>query len=130
MATTLFLAKMLGLFFLITGLAALTTRKHFIHVVKDMFKNNFSSYFFGVLLLVIGLLLVLQHNVWKGTLNIVVSLVGWYVILEAVCYLFIPRHAMKKGVKLMKYKGLYYASVLIDLVLAVYLVITGFGIKL
>ena len=129
MATTLFLAKMLGLFFIITGLAALLTRKHFIHVVKDMFKNTFNTFLFGVLLLVIGLLIILQHNVWHGALNIVVSLVGWYIVLEAVCYLFIPRKAMKKAMKLMKYKGFYYFGMLLDLILGIYLICAGFGIK-
>ena len=44
----------------------------------------------GMINLVIGLLIVVSHNIWVAEWPVVVTIVGWVVLLQALMRIFFP----------------------------------------
>jgi uncharacterized membrane protein (DUF441 family) len=118
---SIFLAKVLGIYFIVLCLALLnkTTRKNLFDLVE---KEGISLV--GLITLVIGIAMVVSHNVWTGW-PIVITIIGWLSVIKGVCLLFFPT----------AYSGLYmkmrnsdwlYAFLIIGVVLGVFLTYVGF----
>jgi hypothetical protein len=80
--TTLVLARILGGYMAITGVALLIHRdmaKELLERLKTDFPLTFTM---AILALVMGLVIVSIHNVWTGPVSIVISLIGWLAVIE------------------------------------------------
>lgn len=80
--TTLILARILGGYMTITGVALLIHRdmaEELLERLKSDFPLTFTM---AILALVMGLVIVSIHNVWTGPVSIVISLVGWLAVIE------------------------------------------------
>ena len=85
--TTIFLSRLIGLF------AAIFTACLFVNpgAVSVMASNQGLLIAFGVVTLAAGLAMVLAHNVWSGgVVTIVVTLVGWLILLKGIFLLALP----------------------------------------
>ncbi|MBI4708900.1 MAG: hypothetical protein HY764_01695 [Candidatus Portnoybacteria bacterium] len=125
MTTTIFLAKLLGAFSIIAGLSMLSRRKLLMIVFKEIFRTRAFSYFLGILLLAAGLSIILQHNFWETPLEIVISILGWYLLLEAIGYMFLSERTMKGLLVWIQKKWVYYGIVSIYFIIGGYLVLAG-----
>ena len=75
----------------------------------------------------LGLVVVLTHNVWTGgLLAIVVTLMGWMLLLKAVVSLFFTHGSYKKLLHLIKFEQVYYPCALIVLIIGIFLTYYGF----
>lgn len=96
-------------------------------IFGELFTNRLVSYVMGVAILLIGLLLVLTHNLWQGGLEtVVITVVGWIVALESLVYLFLSKAMLKKYGRWLKNKSVYYAITFMYLLLGSYLTYAGF----
>jgi len=123
---THFLAQLIGLYSIVMGLSMAIKRKMLMDVFKEMFHTRSLSYVMGVLMLILGLLLVLMHTIWQGTLSIVISILGWFVLLEALTFLFSSQKTLAKSLDALKNRKVYYAISIVYFVLGIYLVYSGF----
>ena len=74
---TLFLARLLGLFFIIVSLAMLVRKDVMLASITALVHDRPLLLVFGMVILAAGLAMVLAHNVWSGgALPIVVTLIG------------------------------------------------------
>jgi hypothetical protein len=80
--TTLILARILGGYMLIMGVAMLVHRTmaaDLIGRLKDDFTLTFTM---GLIALLFGLIIVSVHPFWNTPLAVVVSIVGWLAVIE------------------------------------------------
>jgi len=127
MENTLFLAQFLGLFSIIFSVAIIMRRKMIVHVLRDFLKDRTLAFVVGVFEMAAGLLLVLNLSSWNGTLEIVISLLGWAFLLEGIFYLFARQKTMQKLISALDNVSAYYFFALLYLFLGIYLVLAGFG---
>jgi len=90
MATTLFLARVFGLYLLIIGLLAPLRRKELSRTIEAFAENRPLIFLVGVLVLILGLVLVISHNVWVAGWPVIVTVLSWLVLVKALAYLFLP----------------------------------------
>lgn len=96
MENSVFLAQVLGPAFIIAGLGTLLNLKHTLSAAKDFIKNP------GLLLageyaeLIAGLLLVMSHNVWVADWPVIITILGWAMVIEAVVLLVISPDSLRK----------------------------------
>jgi len=126
MDTSLFLAQLIGLYSIVVGLSMLTKRKMLMDIFQELFSTRALSYVMGVLMLVMGLLLTLTHTIWQGTLSIGITVIGWFVLVEAIIFLFSSQKTLAKALITLNNTKIYYAISIVYLVLGVYLVYSGF----
>ena len=106
MATTYFLARLIGLFMLSVGAGVLLQSAVFISVLNDLVASRTALFMTGLALLLLGLLVVLDHNVWNaGFPALAVTLIGWLLILRGLY-----NRAMATTYFLARLIGLFYLT--------------------
>lgn len=126
METTLFLAKAWGLLLVIVAFSFLINPEGIKKVMHYM-RNEANIFVTGYLTLVIGILSVLAHNVWLGTADTIVTLMGWTALIKGVIRVTFPS-MVSSGIKYFEknYAMLKFFLVL-SLLLGVYLLYFGFS---
>lgn len=90
MEWSIFLGKFFGIYLIIMSIFILI-RQHLLNEVVDSFlKNSGLMYFSGSLLVFFGLLLVLSHNVWQFNWRVIITLLGYLMLLKGLMRLFFP----------------------------------------
>ena len=95
-------------------------------VFRELARQRALSYVMGVLILLLGLLVTLVHTKWETALAIVITLLGWGVLLEAAIFLFSSREAVAKFVNTIENKTVYYLMALGYFLVGAYLSYNGF----
>ena len=114
MDTSRFLAKVIGLYFMILGLLLVVRRSALADVFQGFAESPPLVFFAGVFSLVIGLLLVVSHNRWTADWTVLITLLGWLMVLGGLVRLFLPSTVMQLGLAMGSGAGvLVYGIVLI-----------------
>jgi hypothetical protein len=111
MDTSIFLSKALGLYLLIVGLAMLLnpkTRAIFLDMMKDKNLLYVSEYFS----LIIGILIVVSHNIWVADWRIIITLVGWVNLVKGTLRIAFPNLGNQFFVKWLECNLSYYTTVI------------------
>lgn len=125
MDTTIFLAKLIGIFCLVMGTSMLR-RNTMMEVFRELSQTRALSYVMGVIMLILGLLIILSHSNWENALAIVITLLGWGVLIEATVFLFFPKETMAKYINALENQTIYYLIVLGYVAVGAYLFYNGF----
>lgn len=108
METTIFLAKVIGLFCLIMG-ASMFRRAALMAIFRELLNQRALSYVMGVIMLILGLLIAIAHTSTATLLQAVITTLGWGVLLESLVFLFASEAMMKKYLKTLENKTTYRA---------------------
>jgi len=90
MGHSIFFAKILGPIMLIVGLGLLMNQKFYQKVLEDYSKNAALAFFCGILPLVVGIIVVLVHNVWVANWRVIITIYGWGGVIKGVWMLLFP----------------------------------------
>jgi uncharacterized membrane protein len=126
-AATRYLARLLGLFSIVLGLAMIGRRQEMVAAVDALTHNPTLLLVVGLIALGIGLAMVLAHNVWSGgVLSVVVTLIGWLILLRGLVLLFLPAAMVATLFEALHFARLSYFYASIALSLGIYLALAGF----
>ena len=124
---TIFLARLIGLFILIQASAMVVHKQAMVDDMTGLMRDRPLLLIVGMIALVLGLAMVLAHNVWsRGVLPIVVTVVGWIFLIRGVPILVLPADALARLFETVRFEEFYYLYVTIPLVLGLYLTRAGF----
>ncbi len=90
METTILIAKVLGVYFLISGVFVATHQKTLGLLLKDLFQNRAMTFIVGAILTIGGALIVLQKDLGNDWLGIFVQVMGWAILIKGVIYILAP----------------------------------------
>jgi hypothetical protein len=90
METSIFLAKVIGLVSSISAAAVLVRYKTSLALDEEAAKSPATAYLAGFGILILGVLLVVSHSVWVADWRVVVTIVGWLVLLKGIGRIFFP----------------------------------------
>ena len=125
---TIFLAKLLGLYCVIFALAMMVRGQSAVAAMKVLVANPPLLLFVEVIGLALGLAMVLGHNIWSGgALPIVVTLVGWLIVIRSAVLLALSPEATVKLLDSLQYEKRFYIYMGATLILGVYLTYAGFS---
>ena len=125
--TTLFLAKLLGLFLLILGVSVLVQQQNTLDIWAALIHAVALVYVVGVITVAAGLAMVLKHNLWRGgLLPIVVTLTGWLTLLKGAAALVLPADVAMQTFAGLQYDRFLYLYAAFWLIVGAYLTIEGF----
>lgn len=121
---TVFLARLLGLFTVLV-IAAMLLRGS--ALVDAALANQPVMLTYGFISLALGLAIVLGHNVWSGgALPVVVTLVGWLILVKGLALMLVSPEAMTRFYGQMQYRENFNFYLLPSLVIGLYLTWAGF----
>ncbi len=120
-----FLAKVVGIYMILAGL--LVALKH--HSLREMINEYFNSpalvMIGGMMSVIIGLLLVVSHNVWELNWKIVITLMGYLTLFKGILHWFFTESAASWASKFSAGKFNLYASIVM-IMLGIYLTYIGY----
>ena len=125
MLISLFLAKFLGLYLLVMGIMLLYRQKHWDTVARDFFDSPALILLSGAFALIFGLAIVLLHNVWEPGWRTVITVIGWFALVQAFIRLFMPEAVRKIAMK-MTSPHAYLVVSAVMLLLGLFLTYHGF----
>jgi hypothetical protein len=106
MQASIFLARLLGPLFLIVGASVLLNPKAFRDIAAEVVKSVTLVYLFGFLDFAAGLAIVLTHNLWVADWRVLITLVGWLLLIRGAVRILIPETVMGYAAKVIRNKQL------------------------
>jgi len=125
MELSVFLAKTWGLYFLIISLAFLVNRKNY-QVMLRLIENKIALLLSGFILLVVGILSVVAHNIWTLDFRGLITLFGWIALVKGINRLFWPEFVTAQ-IKKLKIDRWATPLLFLAFVLGVWLTYIGFS---
>jgi hypothetical protein len=124
---TIFLSRLIGLFAMLFALSLLTHKEATVETLTALVRNPPLLLIFGMVWLAAGLAIVLGHNIWSGgALPVVVTLVGWLILIRGVLLLFLSPAAAVGLFAGLHFEDLFYLYVTISLLFGIGLTYGGF----
>ena len=90
MSLSVFLAWLIGPLNIVIGLAILMNRNYYRDMVAKFMTDPQDYYFSGVAAFVIGMAIVVTHNIWVVDWPVLITLTGWGSLLKGSVRLLFP----------------------------------------
>lgn len=127
MELSLFLAQLFGAYFLIIGIIFIWRRKALIPVFEEFAGKRSLMVVIAIVEIFAGLALAIAHNIWTYDFRVIITIIGYWMIIEGVLYLLLPsKKVVKNIIKIFSRPGWYITGSLIAIIVGVYLLNVGF----
>ncbi len=91
MENTIFLAQLWGPAMLAVGLGFFVSRDFYRSIYRDLEKNSMAVMLFAMLGITAGIAQIMYHNTWATLPEIIISLMGWGLLIKGLICAIIPR---------------------------------------
>ena len=126
MEVSLFLGRALGIYLLIVSLSMLINHKVFFNTFQQWVEQPAVITLTAFISIMLGILMVLVHNVWVMDWRIVITLLAWLTLIKGVIRLNFP-HAVPRTMEYFhQRRAAYYALTIFGLLLAIFLLAFSF----
>jgi hypothetical protein len=125
---TIYLSRLIGLLTLIAALSMLADKPQAIDTVRAVVQDRPVLLILGMLGTAAGLAVVLGHQVWSGgVLPVLVTAIGWIVLIRGTILLFLSQHATARLVDWFRFEKFFYLYVGFAAILGLYITVHGFS---
>jgi hypothetical protein len=95
MQNAMWLASIFGPLLMIIGVWMLFYHDNMVKVHASFKHTPGLCYLSGVIGMFLGLVIITQYNSWMASLSILVTLLGWFLLIRGIVALFVPHLFMK-----------------------------------
>ena len=120
-----FIARVLGLCGLSIGLVCLITQGRLIEQMIDALEDPTYLLGLGLMTLLIGVAMVVGHNIWDGSWRVVITVIGYLSLLKGFVILAWPEGMMTMANRLLG-SGLIWGQMIFAVVFYSWLAWLGF----
>ena len=117
---TKFLATVIGWFMVTAGFCLLFRHQRLSTVMTDVMSRSGIFFVFALMTFILGLLMVVGHNIWLMGWPVIITIFGWLVLCSGIIRLFFPDTALKIG------KSFFNNSIIMQITGVVVLIIGVF----
>jgi len=118
---TMFLATVIGWYMTISGLLILIKREQMKSIFSDIITQRGSFFIIALLAFIIGLLLVVSHNLWVKDWPVSITIFSWVLLIGSLFRLFFMDHAIKMARSFFKAPIRMTIAAIIFLIFGLYL---------
>ena len=95
MANSIFIARVFGLLYLTLGTSFVLNRKAFQQMMGDFCKNAALVFIGGIFAFVVGIVIILTHNVWVANWTVMITIIGWLGLIKGIWIIIFPNSVPK-----------------------------------
>ena len=110
MQVSVFLARLLGPLLLLPGVGLLVNPRAFRTMASEVVGSITLVYLFGLIDFAAGLAIVLVHNVWTVNWRVLITLIGWLLLIRGAARILITDTLMGYAKTVIRKKQLYPVS--------------------
>jgi hypothetical protein len=129
MDISIFLAKVLGLYLIITSISLLVNKTMAITLLNEIMQSTALQFISGTIALILGLILVVAHNIWTTDWRVIITLVAWLSLFKGIFITTFPQWVMSYSKMVLEHKFAIQISYAISFLLGVYLCYWGFELN-
>jgi hypothetical protein len=118
MDIVILVAKILGIYLVVSGLFLLIKGKTIPNLLKDFFDHPATVFLTGVILIFLSSMYLIQYNIWNGTSQALVTLFVWLIMLKGLLYIFFPQMLNEIAVK--KFRRSFAIYGLVAIIIGLY----------
>jgi hypothetical protein len=126
MQTSVFLAKLLGPFFLAVGAGLLFNGAAFRGIADEFLRSPALVFLAGLIVMPAGLAIVLTHNAWVLNWPVLITILGWLTLIGGVIRLTMPQGATSIGRTLYRHPSFAHTAAGIWLAIGALLCFFGY----
>ena len=90
MDASIFLARALGIYLVVVCLLMLSKRKFFQQAIQSFTDSKALILLSSFFSLIIGILVVVSHNIWVCNWRVIITVIGWLALLKGVLLILAP----------------------------------------
>ncbi|MBN4077287.1 hypothetical protein JYT19_00080 [Sulfobacillus acidophilus] len=126
MAYSIVLARFLGIFMTVIGLALLLNRAQFKKIIDAVIHNAGLQFMAALMPILIGSAIVATHNVWSNNWTIIITILGWMMILAGIFRSWFTEHWLKLARKVGKKDNIFWVGGIFWTILGLIMLYFGF----
>lgn len=126
MCISIFYAQIMGLWLSLVGLAMIVHHARIKKTAMEAMSHPALVSFMGFIGLALGLVIVISHNIWVSEWPVVVTIVGWIILIQGIWRIFWPE-SFGKWMKDSMAKSGFTIWSWIWLIVGLYLIWVGFA---
>lgn len=130
METSIFLAKVMGFYLIIKLITVWKNYDRLFSIIQGYKNSDALRLSFGLMTAILGLLVVLFHNVWAWDFRIIITILGWSILIKGWLISFSPAYLDKTSSWFMSGKGTFYLMSILSITLATFLLYKGYATTL
>ncbi len=125
MDISLFLSKALGLYLVIISVGMLINACTLKPILGEMLQSPGLIFVTGVIAMIVGVLIVISHNIWTLDWRVIITLIGWTSLIKGTIRVVIPQYVDIIDKKWMLSNASYYITFIFAFLLGVLLCYLG-----
>lgn len=118
-------AQVFGLYLIILALIMAGKTKHYRDLMLRLDPYNPAIALCASLGLLLGIFLVVVHNIWAWEPRVVITILGWFILIKSILWLGFPIKSFNFAKKLYLGPGYYVIAIILFLV-GLFLLTKGF----
>lgn len=111
------LGKIIGLYMMIVGMAMILRMDEFTHLIQNLMQDKPLMFVTGFFTLILGLIMVVSHNVWQRNWRLINTLIGWIVLLKGSSLILYPHVMDQLTLLFLQHTMVAYSAAGMDVVL-------------
>lgn len=125
MDLSIFLAKAIGLYYVFVSIAFLIQKTRLRGLIIDTLNSPAYLLLSGFIALIIGILLVVSHNLWVEDWRVIITIIGWLALLKGMTIILFPQFLVNMSIKWMQNDMAYTLTFLFVLFMGALLLYFG-----
>lgn len=125
---SIYLAKLIGLSYAFIGIALFFKPHDFQNTIKIIAKSNGIMSLISIIPLIVGLAIIIGHNIWVMHWVVLITIIGWLIFLKGILRLFFYKEVMKRWEKLAVNKKFFVWLGIVLFIVGLYLAAKGFSL--
>jgi len=121
-----FLSKVIGIYLIIVSLAMLINMHQFISYVNSLISDTPVLFVTGVFTLILGLFMVVSHNIWQWNWRVIITIFSWIALLKGASIVLCPQFIDKTTLLFVQNINIAYIAAGFDLIIGILLSYFGF----
>jgi hypothetical protein len=97
MESTLFLAQLWAPVLLALGAGVFVNREYYVRAYRTLENQTLTLIIFAMIAIPAGVAHIMFHNAWDGALEIIISLLGWGLLMKGIMFALFPKVVDKIG---------------------------------
>ena len=126
MENSFVLAKFIGAFIVVIAIGLLANLKTYKQVMSEVSKNFALIYLSGLFTFLIGLTIVIYHNIWVMDWRLIITLFGWMALIKGIWLIVFPGSVAKMASIYIRDIKLAVIPWMAMFAIGIYLMIKGF----
>ncbi len=114
MESALIVSKVIGVYFIVSGLFVMINRRTLAQLLKDLFNHRAVTHIIGLIMVIAGAAMALTNKGVDG-ITTFVEIISWAILIKGIFYIFFPEimYDMVKSISRATYSlvGLTVAAV-------------------